>query len=135
MACVTGSPVIMMFGGSNALILPGYNNYFVESPLPRSAQHIISELSSFPIWFHVPKSSLIFTCITKHCKRASCWDLYCRKLPSERINIVLVLTQLHTENTQFDTWVQDSGARYQARTVLDLSNILDRCCGCYLCNL
>ena len=63
----------------------------------------ISELSLFPIWFHVPKSSLIFTCTTKHCNRASCWDLYCRKLPSERINIVLVLTQLHTENTQFDT--------------------------------
>ena len=35
---------------------------------------------------------------------------------SERFLKNLVLTHLHTENTQFDTLVQDSGARYQART-------------------
>ena len=33
-----------------------------------------------------------------------------------KIFINLVLTQLRTENTQFDTQVQNFGARYQART-------------------
>ena len=65
-----------------------------------------------------------------------------------KIFINLVLTQLRTENTQFDTLVQDSGARYQVKIdrlpvfrqfktrirSLDLSNILDGCSSCYLCN-